>query len=169
MACEKDGRLQLHEPVSPKVQNWREIWCTRRLLSQMAPGQSDEIEMRMGLLAADFDFFTNNGVLQLGKGSNGGGFLKLLQPAREAVWEIRSQSPKPGIRVFGRFAEQDTFIATNLAFRKELGNANSDAFREAIETCKREWRNCFGELEPLRGRNVSDYIRENGMGDGDFG
>jgi len=48
-------------------------------------------------------------------------YLKLLAPARDAVWEIRSVRPAPSIRVLGRFAEYDVFVATNYALRKPLG------------------------------------------------
>jgi hypothetical protein len=46
-------------------------------------------------------------------------YLFLLYRADEAVWEIRSVRPNPSIRVLGRFAAKDIFVATNFALRDD--------------------------------------------------
>jgi hypothetical protein len=40
-----------------------------------------------------------------------------LCPVRDEVWDLRSQDPKPGLRIFFRFAEKDVFVALTCAPR----------------------------------------------------
>lgn len=79
--------------------------------------------------------------------------LALLCPVTEQVWEFRSP-PKPGIRVFGRFADFDVFIATNVELRERI----DDDFRREKEICKRFWRTLFPSYKPLTGTKLSDYL-----------
>jgi hypothetical protein len=74
------------------------------------------------------------------------------------VWEIKSPKPRPVLRVFGRFAEKDVLIATNLGDRATLGGWGSREWRDAIETCKAEWRRLFPSWEPLCKGSIHDYV-----------
>jgi hypothetical protein len=86
-----------------------------------------------------------------------------LTPASDNVWEFRVGSPKPGIRIFGRFAEQDCFIATNWGARRDFidpatGTDDLRRWRDEIIRCKTEWTNLFPVYDPLSGSILSDYI-----------
>src|ERR1700735_2105975 len=66
------------------------------------------MEERIGTLRADLESFVVGLTLHPS-------YLFLLSPTREGVWEIRSTRQDPSIRVLGRFAARDVFIATNYA------------------------------------------------------
>jgi hypothetical protein len=86
-----------------------------------------------------------------------------LTPATDNVWEFRIGSPKPGIRILGRFAAKDCFIATNWGARRDFidpatGKDDARRWRNEIIRCKTEWTNLFPAYEPLSGSALSDYI-----------
>ncbi|HSH87276.1 MAG TPA: hypothetical protein VK958_08530 [Methylophilus sp.] len=115
---------------------------------------------RCGYLHADLDRFINGEIIAVAerpfrKGATA--YIKQLYKRSEEVWEIRSRDPKPGIRVFGRFAEKDTFVALTLWNRTDLGGPESRAWRDAIVGCKTEWRNLFPAHEPITDENINDY------------
>lgn len=80
--------------------------------------------------------------------------LALLEPSSDEVWEFRSRKPKPGARVFGRFADVDLFIALGIEFREEI----DDDFAREKEACRRQWRTYFQSYQPLKGNDLSDYL-----------
>ncbi|MGH7813213.1 MAG: hypothetical protein ACREQI_04330 [Candidatus Binataceae bacterium] len=90
----------------------------------------------------------------------GGGkaFLRRLHAPRDEVWEIRSRTPLPQIRVFGRFAAKDVMVALTWAERAGLGGPESRAWRDAIVDCKREWHRLFPAYAPFTGSNFYDYL-----------
>lgn len=83
---------------------------------------------------------------------------------RDEVWEIRSQD-EPGIRVLGRFADTDLFIALTWHKRSELLGPQSRPWRDAIVGCKTEWKNLFPAYPPKSGdpsnAYPTDYISTN--------
>ncbi len=90
-----------------------------------------------------------------------------LDPVRDEVWDLRSQDPKPGLRVFFRFAEKDVFVALTCAPRSAavswlrrlpLLGQKSRQWRDAIVECKARWRLLFPAHEPFSGINVDDYL-----------
>jgi hypothetical protein len=80
-----------------------------------------------------------------------------LFPGVDEVWEIRSRDPKPGLRIFGRFAERNVFVALNWSDRTSLGPQGSREWATAIRTCKAEWRKLFATYEPISGMPLDDY------------
>jgi hypothetical protein len=38
-------------------------------------------------------------------------YMGRLDQPNDEVWDVRSRDPKPALRVFGRFAERDVFVA----------------------------------------------------------
>jgi hypothetical protein len=85
--------------------------------------------------------------------------LKRLQPGRREVWEIRSREPLPGIRVFGRFADKDLFVAFCWEDRMILGPKNSETWKYHARRCVADWTNYFPNHLPVHnGRFPDDYI-----------
>lgn len=83
--------------------------------------------------------------------------IALLEPAIEEVWEFRIGDPHPGVRVFGRFAEKDIFIATCWGYREQFDSDR--AWRDyGIERCKNDWKNLFPAYDPFRGVEIHDYL-----------
>ncbi|HYE70109.1 MAG TPA: hypothetical protein VD932_01125 [Aquabacterium sp.] len=113
--------------------------------------------VRMARLVRDLDRFSNGdrlGVVLDDRFENSC-FMKRLSPSTDEIWEIRSRDPQPGLRIFGRFAEQDVFVAVNMAIRKEL-----DWEREK-EVCESKWQLLFPSHPPISGASINDYISEN--------
>jgi hypothetical protein len=82
-------------------------------------------------------------------------YLALLQDAKDEVWEFRCRDPNPQIRIFGRFAEKDLFIAFIKRNRPELSN---DEYQPVMEECKRHWRTLFPSYNPHHGSSADDYV-----------
>jgi len=94
-------------------------------------------------------------------GEGGAGFIKRLEQPPPEIWEIRITNPTPQIRVFGRFAEPDTFVATDMNTRDLLGRKGSHEWRRACADCQQEWQRLFPANGPFQGAVVADYITEN--------
>lgn len=84
-------------------------------------------------LEAAFSFFVEGGLITAD-------FLKQLRPKKFEHWEIRSRRPRPSLRVFGRFALPDVFVATHVKHRMELGGMNSRQFEHEKLVCEDHWR-----------------------------
>jgi hypothetical protein len=132
------------------------------------PWHSRQWMSRCFLLRADLDRFSQGGLIPiatrpLSKGNTA--YMRQLFRWREEVWEIRSRGAKPGIRVLGRFADTDVFIALTWHKRPDLRGPKSRAWRNAIVGCKTEWRNLFPAYAPRTGDPSSvyptDYISAN--------
>lgn len=90
-----------------------------------------------------------------------------LDPVRDGVWDYRHVDPKPGLRIFCRFAEKDVLIALTCSPRSipvswlprlPLGIWNSREWKLAIRECKAEWNKLFPTYPPLIGESVDDYL-----------
>lgn len=76
------------------------------------------------------------------------------------VWEIRVRAPDPGIRLFGRFAEWNTFVAVAWHDRGALGFPGTwegrIAWRFAALQCLARWNGLFAPYPPLRREDYPD-------------
>lgn len=97
-------------------------------------------------------------------------FLGLLSPVSEGVWDIRLRDPDPGIRLIGKFALKDVFIALLPASRSvsvswvgrgPLGSADSMEWAKIIRECKADFRRLFGVWPSLTGDTISDHLSAN--------
>lgn len=149
-------------PRMPNAPHPRVLYAAPTLHEAMEGPWSDEaVEYRMGKLRADLDHFSTGRLITVSSGSEKHAYMKLLDDADEEVWEIRSRDPKPSLRVFGRFADTDVFVATHFHDRVSLGEPGSRAWRDEFVRCKAEWRKLFPTYEPKRGLSINDYISEN--------
>lgn len=74
---------------------------------------------------------------------------------QDAVWDFRIRDPRPQVRIFGRFATKDTFVALHFAGRDNLN------FPRAVKNTVQQWIDLFGDLEPVTGDNIDDYLSGN--------
>ena len=86
------------------------------------------------------------------------GFLFQLSPKKEEVWEIKAPRPRPGLRLFGRFADIDIFVGLHYVGRDVLKGWQSRTWRDAKEVCKSEWRKLFLTWEPFSGNSIHNYV-----------
>ena len=124
---------------------------------------SDEAERyRCGKLWADFDRFVEGRPIPVSLENPYAKprqtYLSRMDPAEDEVWQIRSRAPRPAIRVFGRFAYRDCFVALNWGLRKDLGEAGSREFQQAIRNCLAAWRRIFPTHNAFTGSSADDYI-----------
>ena len=94
-------------------------------------------------------------------GDGGPGFLKRLEPPPPEIWEFRITYPGPQARIFGRFAEPDTFVATDMHSRDYLKRKGSVPWHQACRQCAADWMSLFPNHAPFQGTVVADYVTEN--------
>lgn len=113
--------------------------------------EDEDMEERLGILQADLELFAEGQPIDPK-------YLFLLSPSSEAVWEIRSVRPNPSIRVLGRFAKKDVFIATNMELRENLGGWQSREWKNVKRVACTRWRHCFHTFQPILSRNIHDLV-----------
>jgi hypothetical protein len=119
-------------------------------------------EEQCGRLRADLDVFITGRLLTVAARAyhaKTAYMAQLDQPSDEA-WEIRSRDPEPSLRVFGRFADKNWFVALTWSRRDDLKGPESRQWRDAIESCKAEWRKLFPTYPPKSGNDIHDYLSD---------
>jgi hypothetical protein len=156
-----EGRLALLDPAMPGTLRKRKMYVSPELETLLGgPWQDTAWEERCGYLRADLDRFIEGKILAVAQKPYGSktSYLKRLEPPRDEVWEIRSRDPNPSLRIFGRFAEKDLFIALTWAKRIDLGGPAEREWRVAKEACNAEWRKLFPTYPPKTGVTFHDYL-----------
>jgi hypothetical protein len=112
-----------------------------------------EIIDRWESLEADMAHFVEEGFVSWK-------FMKWLADKKQEVWELISKRPRPSLRIFGRFALPNVFIATHVAQRNLLGGKWSLAFE--LEKLKAEeiWADLTDE-PPFIADTYEEYITVN--------
>ena len=153
----RSGDLVVLEPALQATATVRHVIATREVYEELC-GEWDDIEceIRYARARAVVDAFI--GGLRLAArhppSTSAKAQIALLNPPEEQVWAFRSREPKPGVRVFGCFAEIDVFVALNTELKE---NIDADYVREK-EKCKRAWRQFFPTYTPLKGTSLADYL-----------
>jgi hypothetical protein len=156
-----EGWLVNMPPTLPSVPHSRILLVCRGLSDAIETDLNNPAKaVRTAQLLSTFDTYLGGGLITVGGRKHKAAYMKRLEPESEEVWEIRSVDPRPSIRVFGRFAEPDVFVATNMGFRTDLGGFNSKEFLRAVSACKREWRRSFHTWPPYSGIYINDYITQ---------
>jgi hypothetical protein len=136
----------------------------------MGPWTNEAMERRCGRLRADLEHFVTGGLIRmcLVPHQHRAAFMGRLDKPTDEVWDIRSRDPDPGLRVFGRFAETNVFVALNLAPRsvrvpwlpnRPLGSPRTSyEWDLAILECQDRWSKLFPEHQPVHGENCCDYV-----------
>jgi hypothetical protein len=156
------GWLVNLQPSLPSIPHQRMIFVARTLYSELEYELNDASSaVRTAELFSTFDVFLSGKPISIGGRDDKYAYIKQLEPTTEEVWEIRSIQPRPSIRVFGRFAACDVFIACNKGLRTQLGGFGSREFQKAMSYCKIEWRKCLQSWPPHSGKRPNDYVSEN--------
>lgn len=97
-------------------------------------------------------------------------YMARLDKPEDEVWDIRAIDPNPGLRLFGRFADRDLFVALiwsprsveiPASQRLPLGPRESAEWGNAILECKAEWRKLFPSYQPIHGDEIHEYFENN--------
>jgi hypothetical protein len=146
-------------PALASIPCARHIFATKEVCDAvLGPWTDAKIEARFGRARAYLDTFTSGDLMsvRMPPSRSARAMIALLEDAKDQVWEIRVRDPRPGTRIFGRFAEKDVFLALNVGFREKY---KTDAdWTPDIEKCKRTWRTYFPTYKPLSGGKADDYI-----------
>ena len=162
-----NGKLLAVPPLAPGGRHPRVILATQELMVDlMATGAQTDPRIVAGL-RADLDTFIRGDPITVGGPRHKHADFKPLARTKleigfssHEVWEFRSVDPVPAVRVFGRFARRNVFVATHWHYREPLGDFGSLAWRREIRRCKHAWNNILGTRSPLHGGHVHDYISD---------
>lgn len=128
--------LEIVNPPWPPTREGRVYASLRGLLDSFTEG---------GLITVAEDPFDKDATAMLAR----------VHPVSEEVWDFRCLDPNPGIRAFGSFTEIDTFVVLTWYDRDNID------WTEEVTYCKQQWKRLFGELTPLSGRGLNEYITYN--------
>jgi hypothetical protein len=95
-------------------------------------------------------------------------YMGLLEPPDKGTWDIRSRDPRPGIRVFGAFADRDIFVALHWmprskpipGFDKKPLMDDELNWQVAMIEAEGRWNGALPGLTPKIGGIPSDYLSE---------
>lgn len=150
-----DGQLHRLASAVSGVQVAREIYVSTGINQQiMSP------DPRWGRLRADLEspFLSGEVVTVPPPGRSLKSCFMLRLDRADEVWETRHTAPRPSIRLFGRFALKDVFVALVWAYRQDFADKNDPAYRVPIVQTTTDWRNLFPAYSPLSGSYPDDYL-----------
>jgi hypothetical protein len=163
-AAVREGRLTPVRPVAPWAGEPRVILLCQCVRSEIEKGRADEddrIRRVWATLEAALSYFVEGGLVT-------DDFIKQLLPPKYEHWEIRSRKPRPGLRLFGRFAKPDVWVATHVKHRDQLKGMWSPEFEHEKLVCEDHWRNAGLPISPPPGAftdapdfRYEAYITEN--------
>jgi len=160
----QEGRLQELLPALPSQRLVRRMIVSPDIAALvLGPWTEPDWEERCNYLRADLDRFISGQTIPVtaGKLNDRHSYLKQLIPAAGEIWEIRSRDPDPSLRVMGRFAAVDVFVALAWYKRASLGGPSSRPWRDATVQCATDWRNLFPAYEPIHAdtsNGFNDYV-----------
>lgn len=160
VALERKGELTRYVPARTLRPAARRLFMTRNM-TQLLTNPSSPVNLLVGrgAIEAELTAWTVGDYLY-DNGRGGAGFIKKLEPPPPEIWEIRVTHPAPQARIFGRFAEPDTFVATTMHTRDYLGGKGSRTWVDTCNQCAADWSALLPMFPPYRGNIVSDYITE---------
>jgi hypothetical protein len=161
-----EGRLFPLRQMLPQSDDKRRIYVTGPVAKMLdGPWSRPSFGRRAGVARALLESFLR-GDLVVGRtppSKSVETVIALLDPASENVWEFRVREPRPGARILGRFAEPDTFIATNWLNREDFLDPKTQQddqrrWRDEVVRCGAVWRQLFHSYEPYVGSTLHDFI-----------
>lgn len=156
----RDGALVAFEP-NPPISWIRPVFLVPWINQQVTgpwKDRSDEAR-EMPEVRADLEHFVGGGNVPAAFGKRPSSVMlrRLSAPKRRAagVWEIRTQTPRPGQRLFGFFAAPDVFVGVELLARDGID------FNAVAQESWAKWHQLFPGDKPVISENIHDYITEN--------
>jgi hypothetical protein len=114
---------------------------------------------RLSQFRAYLDSFSEHGEISVAEdpySKPSDAMLARVDPVEDEFWDMRSVSPKPGIRALGGFVAQDEFVALTWNFREVLDPPG--AWKAEIDRCRAEWVKLFGACKPFSGETLDAYL-----------
>jgi hypothetical protein len=165
----QEGRLWRVEPDVESDPIERCMVVSREIMDLIeGPWPDEKWERRCGRLRGDLEAFVRGDVISLClepyKAESA--YMGRLDEPMDEVWDIRSRDPKPGLRVFGRFADRDVFVALLCSPRSvpipqserlPLRDRASAEWKQAVKETQAEWRKLFHSYKPIHGETHDFY------------
>lgn len=136
----------------------------------MGPFTNVAHERRAFRLRADLESFVKGEEISicLTPRKAGDADFGLLDPPGQATWDVRSRDPKPGLRVIGRFAATDVFVAlgwwprsVQVSWSEKPPLVDDELlWRIAIHDCDEKWNRILPGLVPVSGGKAERYVSE---------
>jgi hypothetical protein len=167
--CLDHDQLYSVDPILPKPLSGpqRRFYATPEVFRELHPDTCRDLERsNAGQLRAFISNFTLGQRVTVGSGKDTSVDVKILDPWDNEVWEFRKRET-PSTRVFGRFADRNVFIATNMRLSSELfdniwhradGRQVKREWIAEIRRCTSTWRQLFPSYEPITGGRLNDYL-----------
>jgi hypothetical protein len=162
LARVNEERLIEIRPLSGSLATPRSVFATPEVFKQLDPETADDdLSAEAGRLRRKLDDFVSGKRFTVGGRKVKECDIKKLDPASMEVWEVR-ETVDPSIRIFGRFAEQDCLITTNVRsvydLFSEIWGKIWPVWRSEIRLCKAKWRALFYTYLPHSGETVHEYL-----------
>jgi|SRR5271155_1715753 len=154
------GKIHKVVPMFGASRERRIIYASSDIHALVIDSWSDRAqEFRWGYVRADLESFVQDPWITVAADSRRAGscYMARLHPPSDETWDIRCRDPKPGIRILGRFALKDVFIALTWEERLPLRKFESTEWKQAIARCILEWNRRFWS-QPLTGSYPDDYL-----------
>ena len=116
------SRLYLLPPPEP-VDGGRQIYVVGDLLQELSDFSDSRDGVRHASLRDFLDGFSMGEPLTVSEHPHakpGHVMLSRVDPVEDEIWSFRCLAPAPGIRVLGRFAAKDCFIALDWDYRENI-------------------------------------------------
>jgi hypothetical protein len=161
-----EGRLVALRSTMPSFPDKRRIFVVPSVIEMLdGPWSTAHISRRAGAARALLESFLQGDQMvgRMPPSKKVNTVIALLEPPAENVWEFRIGTPRPGMRILGRFAEQDAFVATNWLNREDFrdpvsGDDDTRKWRNELVRCKTVWGHLFPSYNPFKGSNLHDFI-----------
>lgn len=165
-----DGWLEKLTTDYPEGPITRSIYMTPHVGAKVLGPWGTKFEAgRWGIVRADLENFIFGELLTVppeGEWEKTARLARLTSPPEE-VWEIRCCDPKPGVRIFGRFATRNTFIALLWEYRETLGDRKDPAWFAIMKQCVLYWSRLFPHHDPVSQGDYPDAYLSDAIVSGD--
>jgi len=161
--CQEGGLYRLASLMTGTLER-RGIYVTPELSTLIHGPWSDHAEeRRWGAARAYLDQFITGRLIILPAGTwHNHAYMGRLDKPEDEVWDFRIKAPRPGMRLFGRFAAKDLMVVVTWAersqFRSRKTREGRKDWNDAIRACQVAWRNLFPTYDPLNGAYPDDYL-----------
>lgn len=166
-----EGRLFLFQPKIPGGRVVRTIVMSTEINDLVnEPWPEGPEGVRRSFLRTDLEYFIGGGRInvcwEVGKGREHHQ-LGRLSPPEDEIWDYRSVTPPPALRLFCRFAEKDVLVvltcsprsvAVSWLDRLPLLDRASREWKLAKKECRAEWSKLFPTYPPLKKDSVHEYL-----------
>ncbi len=158
-------QLEMTVPSDPVVRGF--FYSPDVKLLMEGPWTSPQCGSRVALLRADLEAFVKEERVSvcLKPFVAKEAFMGRLNEPEDEVWDVRSRTNSPGLRLFGRFAAPNIFLAFTWAPRSTpwngrdpMGDRHHPSWEKSKADTKQQWQALFPKHQPHHGEQIHDYI-----------